>query len=244
MDGIRCIPIIVAGGKGSRMGAQVKKQYLILDGLPVLVRTLKVFDHHAGLDPTILVVPEKDRAWCQKNLIQPRGFARPIHLVSGGGTRQESVLNGIRKAESLAGNPARTLVLIHDGVRPFVPRDLIDTLMETAVREGGCIPVLAVVDTLKQVGLDRRIQKTLSRDQVYQAQTPQVFRLDLISRAFEHARDSGFTGTDDSSVMEHAGFVVCAIPGSAVNIKLTTPYDLVLAHHILDLNGRPEAQSK
>lgn len=244
MDGIRCIPVIVAGGKGRRMGEQVKKQYLMLDGLPVLVRTLKVFDRHAGLDPAILVVPEKDRSWCQKNLIQPHGFVRPIHLVSGGGTRQESVRNGIRKAESLAGDPVRTLVLIHDGVRPFVPQDLIDSLMETAVRKGGSIPVLAVADTLKQVGLDSRIQKTLNRDQVFRAQTPQVFRLDLILKAFEHAQDSGFTGTDDSSLMEHAGFAVYAIPGSAGNIKLTTPQDLELARHILELNGRPEAQSK
>jgi 2-C-methyl-D-erythritol 4-phosphate cytidylyltransferase len=234
MDGIRRIPVIVAGGKGCRMGSQTRKQYLMLDKIPVLTRTLMVFDRQEAMDEIVLVIPETDRAWIQKNVIRPYGFTRPIHLVSGGRTRQESVFNGIRKAGYLADDPACTLVLIHDGVRPFVTHELIDQLMERAIQKGGCIPVLAVTDTLKQVDSDRRIQKTLDRNRIYRAQTPQVFCLDLILQAFEHARSTRFTGTDDASIMEHAGVVVHTITGSAANIKLTTPHDLVLAHQLIN----------
>lgn len=234
MDGIRRIPVIVAGGKGCRMGSQTKKQYLMLDNIPVLTRTLRVFDRQGAMEDIVLVIPDADRAWIQKNVIRPYGFARPVHLVSGGRTRQESVFNGIRKAVYLADAPDRTLVLIHDGVRPFVTPELIDHLMDMAIQKGGCIPVLAVTDTLKQVDSDRRIQKTLDRNRIYRAQTPQVFRLDLILQALEHARSTGFTGTDDASIMEHAGFIVHTITGSDDNIKLTTPHDLMLAHQLFN----------
>jgi 2-C-methyl-D-erythritol 4-phosphate cytidylyltransferase len=238
VDGIRRIPVIVAGGKGCRMGSQTKKQYLMLDKIPVLTRTLMVFDRQGAMDDIVLVIPEEDREWIQKNVIRPYGFTRPVHLVSGGRTRQESVFNGIRKAGLLADAHDRTLVFIHDGVRPFVTRELIDHLMNTAIQKGGCIPVLAVTDTLKQVDSDRRILKTLNRDRIFRAQTPQVFRLDLILQALEHARATGFTGTDDASIMAHAGFVVHTITGSDVNIKLTTPHDLVLARQLINRQGK------
>lgn len=235
MDCPRCIPVIVAAGKGCRMKSELKKQYMALDSTPVLVLTLKVFDRHDSMDDIVLVVPEEDHIWILKHIIRPYGFAaRPIHLVAGGETRQQSVFNGIKKAACLTENLSGSLVFIHDGVRPFISPDLITRLKEVAVHRGGCIPVLAVTDTLKQVAPDNQIQKTLARDQIYRAQTPQVFRLDLILKAFEHARITGFEGTDDASVMEHAGFVVCTTPGSAANIKLTTPNDLVLARHIME----------
>jgi 2-C-methyl-D-erythritol 4-phosphate cytidylyltransferase len=233
MDGLRRIPVIVAGGKGCRMGSQTRKQYLMLDKVPVLTRTLMVFDRLEAMDDIVVVIPETDRAWIQEHLIRPYGFTRHIHLVSGGGTRQESVFNGIRKAANLADGPDRALVLIHDGVRPFVTPEQIDHLIGMAIQKGGCIPVLSLTDTLKQVDSDNRIQNTLDRDRIYRAQTPQVFRLDLILQAFEYALTTGFAGTDDASIMEHAGFVVYTIIGSAANIKLTTPHDLLLAHQFI-----------
>jgi 2-C-methyl-D-erythritol 4-phosphate cytidylyltransferase len=233
MDCIRRIPVIVAAGKGCRMGSDIKKQYLILDSIPVLTRTLQVFDRHDPMDDIILVVAQEDHGWCRKNIVQPYGFTRRIHLVAGGKTRQESVLKGIKKAGLLTDNPAASLVLIHDGVRPFVTADLINHLMDIAMLKGGCIPVLAATDTLKQVTWDNRIQNTLDRGLIYRAQTPQVFRLDLIAKAFEHAEATGFVGTDDASVMEHARFAVHTTPGSDANIKLTTPHDLILARHII-----------
>jgi 2-C-methyl-D-erythritol 4-phosphate cytidylyltransferase len=233
VDSIQRIPVIVAGGKGCRMGSQTRKQYLMLDKVPVLTRTLMVFDRLEAVPDIVLVIPQSDLAWTRKKLIRPYGFTRRIHLVSGGRTRQDSVFNGIRKAGDLADDLDSTLVLIHDGVRPFVTPELIDHLVGMAIQTGGCIPVLSVTDTLKQVDLEHRVQKTLDRDLIYRAQTPQVFRLGLILQAFEHARATGFSGTDDASIMEHAGFVVHTIAGSSDNIKLTTPYDLALAHQLI-----------
>ncbi|EMS79252.1 2-C-methyl-D-erythritol 4-phosphate cytidylyltransferase [Desulfotignum phosphitoxidans] len=235
MTGIQCIPIVMAAGQGTRMGGQIQKQYLVLDKQPVLIRTLDQFDRHGGMDRIILVIPEKDVDVCRTQMIAPRQFTCHVHLVAGGKNRQTSVQNGIDMAMALVRDPYRCLVLIHDGVRPFVPHYLMDQLMQNALETGGCIPVLPVTDTLKQVDIRGQIVKTVDRSQMFRAQTPQVFRLDLISQAMNHAVETGFEGTDDASVMEHAGFKVETIPGDPANIKLTTPHDLLLARHILAL---------
>ncbi len=231
MDFIRRIPVIVAAGKGCRMGGSIKKQYLVFDKIPVLTRTLMVFDRHNLLDDIILVVPEEDRTYCRKIIIQPYAFSQKIHVIAGGKTRQESVFNGLDKAKQITDTPDSTLVLIHDGVRPFVSPELINRLMAVAARKGGCIPVLAVNDTLKLIDRNQQVEKTLDRDQIYRAQTPQVFCLDLILKAFAYAGITNFTGTDDASIMEHAGFSVYTTRGEVANIKLTTPEDLILARH-------------
>lgn len=235
MAGFQYIPIVVAAGRGIRMGGHTRKQYLVLDKQPVLTRTLDRFERHGAMDRIILVVPEQDMDMCRTQMIQPWGGTCPVHLVAGGGHRQESVQNGIDKAMALVRDPARCLVLIHDGVRPFVSGHLMDQLMQTAVQTGACIPALAVTDTLKQVDTRGCIVKTVDRTRMFRAQTPQVFRLDLISQAMTRAADTGFDGTDDASIMEHAGFRVETVPGDPANIKLTTPHDLVLARHILAL---------
>lgn len=241
MTDVQYIPIIVAAGQGKRMGGQIKKQYLVLDKQPVLIRTLSQFDRHGAMNRVILVVPEKEMDVCRTQMIAPQKFTCPVHLVPGGKNRQMSVQNGIDRAMSLVPDPARCLVLIHDGVRPFVSHHLMDQLIQAAIETGGCIPVLPVTDTLKQVDARGRIVKTVDRSQMFRAQTPQVFRLDLISQALTHAVETGFNGTDDASVMEHAGLKVGTIPGDPANIKLTTPHDLLLARHILSLqrSGKP-----
>ncbi len=233
MARIQCIPIIVAAGRGTRMGSDIRKQYLILDNLPVLVRTLEVFDRHPDMDRIIVVLPETDLDFCRLQMIQPRKFYCPVHLTPGGRNRQQSVANGVQKALALADDPQRTLVLIHDGVRPFVSGKLLNRLTRTAIQTGGCIPVLPVTDTLKKVDDRNRILQTVDRGRMFQAQTPQVFRLDRISLALERAGSSGFIGTDDASIMEHAGFEVTTIPGDPANIKLTTPHDLALARYLI-----------
>jgi 2-C-methyl-D-erythritol 4-phosphate cytidylyltransferase len=230
---VQCVSIVVAGGQGIRMGAQTRKQYLILEGRPVLVRTLDVFDRYPGMDAIIVVVPEPDRDFCGTQMIQPRRFTRPVHLAPGGKTRQQSVQNGVQAALGLAKDPQQTLVFIHDGVRPFVSGALLDRLRETAVRTGACIPVLPVTDTLKQVDHQDRIIATVDRNRLFRAQTPQVFYLDRIARALAHADITGFAGTDDASVMAHAGFEIATVPGDPANIKLTTPHDLTLARHLI-----------
>ncbi|MDT8379038.1 MAG: 2-C-methyl-D-erythritol 4-phosphate cytidylyltransferase [Desulfotignum sp.] len=233
MNTIQFIPIVVAGGRGTRMGGEIRKQYLMLDNLPVLVRTLDVFDRHPDMACIIVVVPEKDMGLCRTQILNPRRFLRTVHLIPGGSRRQQSVRNGVQKALALADDPRRTLVLIHDGVRPFVSGKLLDRLTHTAIQAGDCIPVLPVTDTLKQVDDQSRIIATVDRKGLFQAQTPQVFRLDRISRALDHAETTGFFGTDDASVMAHAGFEVTSVPGDPANIKLTTSHDLALARHLI-----------
>jgi len=234
MIGFRHIVIIVAAGKGVRMHSQEKKQYLKLDKVPVLTRTIAVFDSHEKITDIILVLPKEDRAFCMDSLIKPYGIQTPIHLVNGGATRQESVFNGLEKACDLSQELNTSFVLIHDGVRPFVGAALIDDCIAKATMNGACIPVVKISDTVKKV-VGTQISKTLDRELLFLAQTPQVFRLDLILKAYAHAREDSFSGTDDASIMEHAGLPVSITKGSLSNIKLTTPEDISLAGYFLSI---------
>ena len=233
MNSFRHIVIIVAAGKGLRMQSQQKKQYLKLDKIPVLTRTIKAFESHEKIDDIILVLPVADRDFCTASIIEPFGFETPIHLVNGGITRQESVYSGLGKACELSEPFNKTIVLIHDGVRPFIDKTLIDDCIAKAILNGACIPVVKITDTVKKI-MEEQITKTLDRDLLFAAQTPQVFRLDLVIKAFEHASATGFCGTDDASIMENAGLPVSVTTGSLFNIKLTTPEDLSLARYFLD----------
>lgn len=232
MTGFRHIVIIVAAGKGMRMQSREKKQYLKLDKVPVLTRTIAAFDSHEKIRDIILVLPKGDRAFCRDFVIKPYGIQTPIHLVNGGATRQESVFNGLEKACGLSPLLSTTLVLIHDGVRPFVDGALINDCIAKAIITGACIPAVKITDTVKKV-MGKEISKTLDRESLFLAQTPQVFRLDLILKAYVRARKDLFTGTDDASIMEHVGFPVFVTKGSLANIKLTTPEDLCLARYFL-----------
>lgn len=229
------IAIIVAGGKGLRMQSPQKKQYMDLGGIPVLTRTLQAFDRHERIHDIILVIPSQDRDYCRDAIVHPFGFKIPLYFVEGGITRQDSVFNGLKKARELCEIPDTTFVLIHDGVRPFVEPQIISDCLDGALGQGACIPVLKIMDTLKQVSDQGQIVQTLDRDLLYRAQTPQVFRLDLVLKAFDHARATAFTGTDDASLLEHAGIPVVVTPGSSFNIKLTTLEDLALGRYLLEI---------
>lgn len=221
--------IIVAGGSGSRMNAAVKKQYLCLEGVPVVGHTLKSFDRYPGLDRIVLVVPEIDRDRCRSDILAPLGLDHDVLLVSGGPRRQDSVMNGL----AVAGDSGDT-VMIHDGVRPFVRKSLIDACLSGVKATGACIPAIAVTDTLKQVDEKGAITATLDRRFIQLAQTPQTFSLGLIRRAHQLAAQRGFSATDDASVAEFAGERVMIVPGDRDNIKITTPPDLPMARSILD----------
>jgi len=234
MDCLKHIAIIVAAGKGLRMKSPQKKQYLELENIPVLTRTITAFECHGKIDDIILVLPSRDKVFCKQSIVEPFDFKTPIHLINGGKTRQESVFNGLQKACSLSFSPDRAVVLIHDGVRPFIDKPLIDDCIDRAVVTGGCIPAVKITDTVKKVVDKETVLKTIDRDQLFLAQTPQVFRLDLVLEAFKHAKATEFCGTDDASIMENAGIPVTIIPGSLSNIKLTTPEDLLLARYLLN----------
>jgi len=219
--------VIVAGGSGSRMQAPEKKQYLHLSGLPLLCHTLMAFDRCADFDQICLVVPGEDLEKCKTDVLAPLSLAHDIQLVAGGKRRQESVLNGLNSLKAKSG-----IVMIHDGVRPFVRSSLIERCLKGVQATGACIPAIPATDTLKQVDANGVIVGTVERQTIRLAQTPQTFSIDLIRRAHHDAARNNFVATDDASVAEHFGASVIVVPGDPDNIKITTPHDLIVAQAI------------
>ena len=228
----RVAAIIVAGGSGQRMQSTVRKQYMMLKGVPVVVRTLHFFAARDFVRPILLVIPRADEAFCREQLLIPHGLSERVVLVHGGMHRQASVKNGLTALQDL-GFSGEDLVLIHDGVRPFVNAAMIEDCIEGARDHGACVPAIGVVDTLKRVDDLGKVVATVSRENLYQVQTPQAFRFDLVVTAHENALGHGFTGTDDASLVEAMGEAVYIVPGSPDNIKLTTPEDMRRAKLIM-----------
>jgi len=220
--------VIVAAGKGIRMQVPLRKQYLSLAGLPILSRTLTVFDNCDQIDQIYLVIPADDFDFCLENVLGPLKLTRKIHLVAGGPRRQDSVYNGLLQVD-----PDCNIVVIHDGVRPFVPTDKLIASINGARQSGACILGLPAYDTLKQADTSDFIVATLQRDSIWLAQTPQTFRYDLIKKAHEKAIRDGYRGTDDASLVERLGEPVKIICGSRTNIKITNPEDLEIAKSLI-----------
>jgi len=228
-DEIMVYALIVAAGKGTRMGESTAKQFLPLEGEPILLRTLRVFDDSEVVEHIILVVPREDFALCRRMVIDALDGATPIELAAGGASRQISVYNGL-KAIPRGGDH---MVVIHDGVRPFVDPIHIATILQTARKEGACILGIPVFDTIKQVNDSGTVIRTQPRDCLWIAQTPQAFDYDLISAAHDSARHHGFQATDDASLVERNGHPVQIVEGSRFNIKITHPDDMKLAAAII-----------
>ena len=220
--------IIVAAGKGIRMSDTVRKQYIELDGIPMLSRILAVFNHCDLIDQIIMAVPQEDIDFCRNKIIPAANLKKEIVLVIGGARRQDSVYNSLKAIEMDNG-----IVLIHDGVRPFVnPEDLV-VCINGAREHGACILGIPAFDTVKYVNAKNEIIETQKRETLWLAQTPQAFQLKLIKRAHEMAKQEGFKGTDDASLVERLGEVVKIMPGKRSNIKITNQEDLKLARAIL-----------
>jgi len=246
--------LIVAGGKGLRMKSEVRKQYIQVSGAPVLVHTLNLFSHFEAIRHMVLVVPEEDKEYCLEHIIIPNGLNKKVYLVSGGAERQQSVLNGLKKVRELScsqstsqedsGDRCRQsrgrleIVLIHDGVRPFADHEIITRCIAGAVEHGACIPVVPVSDTLKRMDSKGFVSGYVERKNLYQVQTPQAFELDLIINAHEEALFSGFSATDDASLVEKLGKKVFMIYGSKRNIKITTREDLLFAEYMVSMGDR------
>jgi 2-C-methyl-D-erythritol 4-phosphate cytidylyltransferase len=220
--------VIVAGGSGHRMGGDTRKQYLGLRGKPVLRWTLEAVAAPGVIDDVVLVVPQGDVGVCRRLVIDPWGEAGAVRLVAGGAERQASVYNGVRACP-----PGTRIVVVHDGVRPFVTPEILRACIEGARRWGGAIAGVAAVDTLKRVDDQGRILATVDRSPVRLAQTPQAFRFDLLRKAHEAALADGFAGTDDAQLVERIGGEVRVVAGSSRNVKLTRPDDLILAEAFL-----------
>ncbi len=220
--------LIVAAGKGLRMGGPVSKQFISIGGRTILAHTLAVFDQAPEIDRIVLVIPEAETAWVRTRILDGSGLSKPPDLVAGGRHRQDSVYHGLCHIPEADG-----IVLIHDGVRPFVTPGQIAATLAMARETGACILALPLTDTLKETGPGRRIRSTLDRTSVWAAQTPQTFHLSVIRQAHQAARRDGYIGTDDARLVERMGQPVSVVPGSRFNIKITTPDDLILAKALL-----------
>jgi 2-C-methyl-D-erythritol 4-phosphate cytidylyltransferase len=220
--------IIVAAGQGVRMGNSIPKQYLKLGDHPILAYSLMAFSLCSSVDKLYLVIPESDVDYCCHKIVRPLKLITDIQLVPGGSHRQFSVYNGLRKIEDRPG-----IVVIHDGVRPFVKPDHIQICIQGAREAGACILAVPVADTLKKVNSSNLIDGTIERKGVWQAQTPQAFAYDLITQAHEKARVDGFIASDDALLVERLGQQVKIVTGNRNNFKITTPEDLRIAQAML-----------
>ena len=210
--------IIVAGGKGLRMGGDIPKQFLPVCGKPVLMRTLEAFRTYDPSIHIVLVLPVSQQTYW-KELCRTFRFELPHDIADGGETRFHSVVNGLALVEGDG------LVGVHDGVRPFVSQEVIARCYEEASRQKAVIPVVGVVETVRH--LTDEGSETVPRDQYRLVQTPQVFDAALLRRAYQQEYTALFT--DDASVVEALGEKVHLVEGNRENIKLTTPFDLKLA---------------
>ncbi len=222
------IALIPAAGMGKRMGAGMNKQYLQVGGMPILARTVAVFEQADFVDAIYIISPEDEILYCQREVVAAHGFTKVKAVVAGGAERQHSVLNGLRAAAA----DDDDLVLIHDGVRPFVPLHVLQRALDVARTTDGALVAVPAKDTIKVVE-NGIIRATPPRETLWLAQTPQAFRYGIIRAAHEIAEAEGFLGTDDASLVERLGKEIHIVLGDYRNIKITTPEDLVLAEAFL-----------
>ena len=226
--------IVVAGGRGLRMGADLPKQFLPIGGRPVLMRTLEAFEQAIPAIHLVLVLPHDHQDFWHE-LCAKHNFTLPHSIVDGGATRFHSVLSGLRSIAAIspaATDDAGSLVAVHDGVRPFVATDVIQRCFATAAESGAAIPVVPVVETVRELTADGSVTRDRSRFRL--VQTPQVFSLSLLQQAYEQPYTEAFT--DDASVVEALGHSVTLVEGNRENIKITTPFDLTIAEALLRHN--------
>lgn len=215
--------LIVAGGRGTRMGGPQPKQFLELAGRPVLMHTLEAFDRWDASARLIVVLPE-DQIDTWKRLCEAYVFGRIHRVVAGGETRFHSVRNGLGAVAS------NGLIAVHDGVRPLVAPSVIAACFAAAADGGAAVPVVPVVESVREVDADGG-SRPVDRTRFRVVQTPQVFRADVLRAAYCLPYDPRFT--DDASVVEASGVAVHLVPGNRENIKLTTPMDLLLAEQLM-----------
>lgn len=214
--------VIVAAGKGRRMGTEISKQFLPLCGKEILAHTVEKFEKAACIRDIILVTGG-DALQDVRQMVQEYGWKKIISVTEGGKERQDSVFLGLQQV------PQDTeIVLIHDGVRPFVTEEILERSIAAAKETGGCVAGVPAKDTIKVCDAEGFAIATPDRSTLRQIQTPQTFRRKEILAAYEKAKADGFLGTDDASVAEYSGFPVRVIMGSYRNIKITTKEDLLI----------------
>lgn len=222
----KTVAIIPSAGMGRRMGS-VRKNFLTLLGRPVLAHTLAAFEDASSIGSVIVVVPPGDELFCRDEIVAKYGFKKVMAVVHGGAERQDSVRNGLRAAGGGFG-----VIAVHDGARPLVTPDIIDRTVGAAIEHGGAIAAVAMKDTVKESS-GGFVRRTVPREDLLSVQTPQAFKTEVLEAAFERAAGEGFLGTDESSLVERAGFPVRVVEGSYENMKITTPEDMAFAECVL-----------
>ena len=217
--------IIPAAGRGKRIGASVPKQFLEIQGKPLLHHTLTVFASCKLIDYVVLVMPRADVDEIGGDWLNKYAIVREV--VVGGEQRQDSVYNGFNSLEE-----GTDIVVVHDGVRPFTTPQMITATVEAAQQHGAAITAIPVSDTVKQA-VDGFVKQTVPRDGLWRVQTPQAFQRGLLQQAFKKAKKDSYYGTDEGSLVEYLGERVKIVPGSELNIKITRKEDLVLGESLL-----------
>lgn len=230
---MRVTALIPSAGLGKRMGVERPKQFLIINGLPILVYTLKVFESAPEVDEVNLIIHKGEEDHCQK-IIEEYNLKKVLKIVFGGKTRQESVYNGLKEV-----NSETDIVVVHDAVRPFVTSDMIKKSIKAAGYSGGAVVAIPVRDTLKYVLEKCNIERSINRSNLWLAQTPQAFKLEIIKEGYHKAYLDNFLGTDDASLVERLGYKVKVIEGSYANIKITAPEDIIFAQKMIDKISLP-----
>lgn len=210
--------VIVAAGRGSRMGYAESKQFLLLQDKPIFIHTLEVFSRVSRIKEMVVVTGAADVGRCEE-WIQTYGLHERVRVTAGGTERQNSVYAGLKQLDA-------DYVLVHDGVRPFVTPEHIEHCMDAAIQHGAAVLAVPVKDTIKQVNEEGIITSTPDRRSLWSIQTPQAFRLSELLAAHESAQQERFLGTDDAMLIERLGNKVKVVEGSYTNIKITTPDDL------------------
>ena len=224
--------VIVSAGRGSRMKADINKQFLKLKGKEVIAHTIDKFYNNKNIDEIVVVVKEDEADFFRRNIIDKYGY-KNIKIDFGGKERQDSVFNGLK-----AVNERCDIVLIHDGARPFVTDEIIKNSIECAKKNKCVIVGVPVKDTIKIINKDNEVCDTPNRSTLWSIQTPQVFEYLSIIKAHKIAKEKSYYGTDDSMLMEYLGYNVKVIEGSYNNIKITTPEDLKIGEEILNENKK------
>ena len=215
--------IVPAGGSGTRMGGTVPKQFQSLNGKPILYHTIKTLQNCKTISEIILVVPEKEYETANTDWLGKLEIVKKV--VIGGEKRQDSVYNGFCEVSQDS-----EIVLVHDGVRPFLSQKMIANSIDAAREYGAAITAIPVHDTIKRVDTSGLVSQTIDREGLWRVQTPQAFRYSLLLDAFNKAKSENFYGTDEGALIEHLGEPVKIVEGLEQNIKITTPEDLELSN--------------
>ncbi len=221
--------IIVAAGNSTRMNMGKSKQYIPINNIPVLARSIKTFESISLIDEIIVVVNQSDINYCKEKIIGPQNFCKIKSIVAGGNNRQQSVFNGIKEASS-----SSDIIVIHDGARPFVKSDTIKKTIDTAKENSSATCAVRVKDTIKISSKENFVTKTIPREFLWSIQTPQAFKKDIIVESHQKAISDQFLGTDDTALVERLGIKTKIVEGDYFNIKITTKEDLTFADAILN----------